>query len=72
MTEEQQKELEASLALAKQLEDEEMKESAVLADATEAAKIEGEQQSEAEQEGQSISGYVNQEYAKQLMEMGFT
>lgn len=24
------------------------------------------------QEGQSISGYVNQEYAKQLIEMGFS
>ena len=27
---------------------------------------------EAEEVGESISGYVNQEYAKQLMEMGFS
>lgn len=27
---------------------------------------------EAEQEGESVSGYVNQEYVNQLMEMGFT
>ena len=47
--------MDASLALAKELEDEEMK-----------------QESPSEPEGQSISGHVNQEYAKQLMEMGFS
>jgi len=57
MTQEQQQQLDESIALAKQLEDEEMKN-----------EVEGEQ----EEGGMSISGYVNQEYVKQLMEMGFS
>jgi hypothetical protein len=54
MTDEQQKAVDESLALAKQLEEEELKEAEkVIAD------------HEAEQtQGESISGYVNQEYAK--------
>ena len=55
MTDEQQKALDESMALAQQLQDEEMK-----------------QESPVEQEGQSISTFVNQEYVKQLMEMGFS
>jgi uncharacterized UBP type Zn finger protein len=62
MNDEQQKALDESLALAKQIEEEELKEAEkVIAD------------HEAEQnQGESISGYVNQEYAKQLIEMGFS
>ena len=56
MSDEQQKALDESLALAQQLQDEEMK---------------GEEEKKQEEEGESISGYVNQEYAKQLMEMGY-
>lgn len=56
MSDEQQKALDESLALAQQLQDEEMK---------------GEGEQKQEEEGESISGYVNQEYAKQLVEMGF-
>jgi hypothetical protein len=53
MNDEQQKALDESLALAKQIEEEELKEAEkVIAD------------HEAEQnQGESISGYVNQEYA---------
>lgn len=54
MSDEQQQALDESLALAQQLQDEEMK---------------GEE--EKKDEGEPISGYVNQEYAKQLIEMGF-
>lgn len=56
MSDEQQKALDESMALAQQLQDEEMK---------------GEEEQKQEEEGESISGYVNQEYAKQLVEMGF-
>ena len=56
MSDEQQKALDESLALAQQLQDEEMK---------------GEEEKKQDEEGESISGYVNQEYAKQLMEMGY-
>jgi len=33
--------------------------------------MKGEEEKKQEEEGESISGYVNQEYAKQLIEMGF-
>lgn len=55
MSDEQQKALDESIALAQQLEDEEMK---------------NEQQSPANQ-GESISAYVNQQIATQLIDMGF-
>jgi len=62
MTDEQQRAVDESMALARQLEEEELKEAEkVIAD------------HEAEQsQGESISGYVNQEYANQLIEMGFS
>lgn len=62
MTDEQQRALDESLAVAKQLEEEELKQAEqVIADhAAEQA------------QGESISGYVNQEYVKQLLEMGFS
>jgi hypothetical protein len=70
---EQDKGLEESLALAKQLEadeDEANKEVAMLENQIENDTDSAHQ--EHSQEGESISGYVNQDIAKQLQEMGFT
>lgn len=63
MTDEQQMALDESLALAKQIEDEELKD---------AEQVIADHEAEKSQEGESISTYVNQEYVKQLLEMGFS
>lgn len=63
MTDEQQQALDDSIALAKQIEEEELKD---------AEKVIADDEAEKAQEGESISTYVNQEYVKQLLEMGFS
>ena len=63
MSDEQQKAVDESLALAKQIEEEELKD---------AEKVIADDEAEKAQEGESISTYVNQEYVKQLLEMGFS